>query len=60
MLLLELFLRFSGTSIPSFVRDDARFGRVLRPDTPLLFVNEGFYLGGLRSIEKLGPGYARG
>jgi lysophospholipase L1-like esterase len=57
MVLLELFLRFSGTSIPSFVQDDARFGRVLRPNAPLLFVNEGFHLGDVNRWGYLGPGY---
>ncbi|GJM44642.1 MAG: hypothetical protein DHS20C21_14840 [Gemmatimonadota bacterium] len=56
LIALELFLRLSGTSIPSFVQDDARFGRVLRPDTPLLFVNEGFYLGDVNHYGYLGPG----
>lgn len=53
---IEAFLRLSGAVLPSFVRDDERFGRVLRPDTPLLFVNEGFHLGRTNEWGYLGPG----
>lgn len=53
---VEVFLRLSGAVLPSFVRDDERFGRVLRPDMSLLFVNEGFFLGRTNAWGYLGPG----
>ena len=55
---MEVFLRTSGAVLPSFVLDDARFGRRLRPGTALQFVNEGFYLGRVNDHGFLGPDHA--
>ena len=55
---LELFLRTTGAVLPSFVQDDARFGRLLRPGMSLQFVNEGFYLGRVNAHGFLGPDHA--
>jgi len=55
--LLELFLRFSGSSTPSFVVNDPRFGLAFRPNTPFVYFTEGLYVGGVNKFGYLGPGY---
>ncbi len=56
----ELFIRSSGACQPApFVNDDC-FGRVMKPSTNVVFVNEGFRLGRINEYGYLGPAYPPG
>ena len=57
LIILELFLRWSGTSSAAFVIDDDNLGRVLRPNTNIILVNEGFFMGRVNRGGYLGPYY---
>jgi hypothetical protein len=54
---IELFLRWSGTSTPALVTDDDTLGRILRPDTDVILLNEGFYMGRVNQGGYLGRYY---
>jgi hypothetical protein len=57
MILLELFVRFSGTSSPTITLDDPSFGRLIRPNFNVVFLNEGFKIGKTNTYGYLGRGY---
>jgi hypothetical protein len=56
-LFFEAFLRYSGSTIPSIVRSSEAFGLLMKPDTDVVFVNEGFSLGKVNELGYLGPAY---
>lgn len=57
LIILELFLRWSGTSTPAFATDDDILGRVLKPNTDIIELNEGFFIGRVNQGGYLGPYY---
>lgn len=54
---IEVFLRWTGTSMPALVADDESLGRILRPNTDIFLLNEGFYIGRVNQGGYLGHYY---
>lgn len=57
LVVLELFLRSTSISLPSVVTDDARMGRVFRPNAELMVLTEGFCMGKINKYGYTGPAY---
>jgi hypothetical protein len=57
LIILELFLRWSGTSRPAFVADNEILGRILKPNANIIELNEGFFMGRVNQGGYLGPYY---
>jgi hypothetical protein len=58
-LCLEVYLRTTEISSPSFVMNDPVMGSRFRPNASTLLVQEGFYMGRISEQGTLGPSYPR-
>lgn len=59
-LFFELFLRFTEISLPSFVYDSPKFGRIHKPGADYFnILAEGFGMGEVNKLGYLGPAYPK-
>ena len=56
-IVIEIFVRFTEIQSLSNFEVTSKFGKKLRPNVNLLYLNEGFYIGKINDYGYLGPSY---